>query len=142
MRLTSVKLVIGLSNTLALMSIVFFFGLSFLYPGQGPFHLIYASGILAFIGALFVIIHFLERKNDSFQYALIHIHRYLSFSLRYFLTLLSIIALLTSFVIFIVTSKKEYFVNCGCFIAFIMIILLIELFIRILLPLAGLDQNV
>jgi hypothetical protein len=141
MKIIPFKWLIGFFTTVALATIIFFFSLSFIEPAQGPLYIIYAACALIFIGTLFVMVHFLERKNDAFQYALVHLHRYLSFSIRIFLTVLSILTLIGSFILFIITSQKEYFINCGCFIAFIMIIILIELFIRILLPLAGLDQN-
>ena len=142
MKITSVKWIIGIVNTLALAGIMFFFGMSFFNPDKGPLFIIYASCVLVVVGMMFVIVHFIERKNDTYQYALMHLHRYLSFSLRFLLTLLGVIALVTSFIWFLVTLEKSYFINCGCLVAFIMIIILIELFIRILLPLAGVDQNV
>ena len=142
MKITSIKWLIGVFATLALFAVMFLFGLSFWLPQRGPEFLIYAACGLVFIGMLFVIVHFLERKNDAYQYALAHLHRYLSFIIRVFLSVLGIAALLASFIFFLVLSQKEYFINCGCFIAFVMIIILIELFIRILLPLAGVDQNV
>src|SRR4030042_1132500 len=106
MRITAIKWLIGVFNTLALAVVAFFFGMSFIEPSQGPLYLIYAACVLVFIGTLFVIVHFLERKNDSFQFELVHLHRYLSFSIRILLTVISIGTLIASFVFYLFTSRQ------------------------------------
>jgi hypothetical protein len=141
MRMTVAHILLGTGATLALAAIVLFFGLSFVYPDRGPVFLIGAAGALVSLGAFFVIVHFLERRSEAVQFALVNLHRYLSFSIRILLVIATIIALVASFAFFIVVADSHYFINCGCYIAFLMIIILIELFIRILLPLGGVDQH-
>jgi hypothetical protein len=141
MKILTIKWAIGALASILFLAIVFLFILSFVYPRQGATFIIYAAVALLLIGILFVVVHFVERKNENYQFALSGLHNYLSISIKFVLTVYSGLALLVSFAFFLFSGNTSFLLNSGCFIAFTMIIILIELFIRILLPLAGIDQS-
>ncbi len=101
----------------------------------------YSALALLGIGVLFVIVHLIEQKNENNQFALSGLHHFISISIKFILTIGSVLALLVSFSMFIFSGNTHFLLNSGCFVAFTMIILLIELFTRILLPLAGVDEG-
>ncbi len=141
MKIIAVKWALGVANALALASIAFLFVLAFIFPRQGTRWIIFSAISLLFIGMMLVFIHFLERKSENHQFALAALHRFFSVTIKYVLTACGLAAFLASVGFFIFSGNMNFLLNSGCFIAFTMIIILVELFIRIILPLAGVDQG-
>ncbi|MBN2351853.1 MAG: hypothetical protein JXD23_04720 [Spirochaetales bacterium] len=121
--------------------IAFSFVLSFFFPHEGTRWIIIAAISLLVIGLMLIFIHFLERRSGKNQFALAALHRFLSVTIKYVLTACGLAAFFTSIGFFIISGNMNFLLNSGCFIAFTMIIILVELFIRIILPLAGVDQG-
>lgn len=134
------KTIILLLTILSLLGICVLFLLSFFEPSSGPLYFICAAGVLLLIGFFFIFVHFYERKSDRHRIRFSGIKRFLGISIRVIILCISIATLIASFVLFLVFANYYFLVNSGCLTAYIMIIFLIEIFLRILMPLAGFSQ--
>jgi hypothetical protein len=122
--------------------IIVLFLLTFIRIKEGPNLMIFATFTLISIGVLYVLVHILEHQNETYLFILSKLHKFISIVLNYILLTLSSLLFFSSILIYLATNKFNYLLNSGCFIAFIMVIILIDLFIRILLPLIGFDHNI
>ncbi|HEQ72310.1 MAG TPA: hypothetical protein ENN69_07465 [Spirochaetia bacterium] len=128
-------------TTLSLAAILGLFMLGFFFPESGPFYIMCAAGVLVIVGVLFAVLSFLERRSEHYQLMLTGARRYLSITLRVVLLSAGIVSLMASLTFYFLTWNSYFLVMTGCLVAFIMVIILIELFLRILLPLAGVNPR-
>jgi hypothetical protein len=142
MKQNTVRLVIFILTIGFLLFIGVLFFLTFIRFKEGPRLLIYATLTLIFLGILYVIIHILEHQNETYLYILAKLHKFISIALNYVLLIISSLLFFFSIIVYVATNNFSYLLNSGCFVAFIMVIILINLFIRILLPLIGYDHNI
>ena len=86
-----------------------------------------------------IFLYLLEKRQGQNYNRLSSTKKYLSVTLHVICLASSILALLVSLFFFFLTTNSYFLVNSGCIVAVTMVIILIELFLRILLPLAGIN---
>jgi len=125
-------------NVIGIISIGYFFVIALGYPEEGCFNIIYGSLVLLGLSVLLFLSILIQRKVNSLHISTIK--RYIIFTIRYILICISAVSVFISIILFFITLNNYYILNMGGYIAFIMIILLIEVTYKILLPLAGVEQ--
>ncbi|RPJ08021.1 MAG: hypothetical protein EHM28_05465 [Spirochaetaceae bacterium] len=142
MKARALQWTITFMNSLCILGIFYLFTLCFFIPESGPLFMIMASCLVLFIGFFLIVLYYLEKKYENLKNKLSFLRNYLMISLRIILIGGSILVAIVLVVFGIVTGNGYYFLNAGCLVAFIMVILLIELVIRVLLPLAGIHNTI
>ncbi|MBN1525045.1 MAG: hypothetical protein JW904_11210 [Spirochaetales bacterium] len=133
----AVNIIFTFLNTISILGILFLFTVMHFFPEHGPVLMILSTVLLLFIGFLFIILFFLEKRNLEKKLAFRFLRQYFTVTLRFIMIISSAIELVILLVSGIIRSNGYLFISAGCIVAFIMVILLIELVIRILLPLSG-----
>lgn len=131
-----------LLNVTCLLAILYFFVLSFIYPYSGSVFIIYGSCVLLFLALLLLMAFFLDKSQHFHSLMLTRTLKFIVGTLRYALLPSAILAVFVSIGFAFVTATNYYFLNMGCYIAFIMIIILEELVYKILLPIAGVKNTI
>jgi hypothetical protein len=117
-----------------------FFILSCLDEYNGCFYIIYASLVLIFLTFLLFVVFLLHPKKEKHLKEQASTEHFILMSLRFILLPLSACFICFSIIAFIAAGNSYFLLNMGCYIAFIMIIILSEVVYKILFPLAGIDN--
>jgi len=123
-----------------IMAIGGFFVLSFLDEYNGCFYIIYASLVLIFVALLLFIVFLLHPKKEKHLKEQNSTQQFILMTLRFILLPLSACFICLSIIAFLAGGNSYFLLNMGCYIAFIMIIVLSEVVYKILFPLAGIDN--
>ncbi|MBN1797280.1 MAG: hypothetical protein JW822_01795 [Spirochaetales bacterium] len=124
-----------------IMAVAGFFILSFLDEYNGCFYIIYASLVLIFLILLLFIVYLQHPKKEKYLKEQDSTQQFILTTLRFILLPLSACFICFSIIAFIINGNSYFLLNMGCYIAFIMIIVLSEVVYKILFPLAGIDNS-
>jgi hypothetical protein len=124
-------------TVLSCITIAIFFIFAFIEQKNGSFFIIYASLAFIFLCFLFLIIYFIHPPKKEQVAMQNNTQQFILLTFRYILLPLSTIAIFGSIIFFFITGDNFYLLNMGCYIAFIMIVVLSEVVFKILFPLAG-----
>jgi len=123
-----------------IMAIGSFFVLSFLDDKNGCYYIIYAALVLLFFAVLLFIVFLLRPIKDKHIKEQESTQKFMLLVLRCILLPISAGFICLSIVSFIINGNSYFLLNMGCYIAFIIIIVLFEVIYKILFPLAGVQK--
>jgi hypothetical protein len=123
-----------------IMAIGAFFSLSFLDEKNGCYYIIYASLVLLLLAFLLFIVFMINPKKEKYKKEQESTQQFMLLVLRCVLLPLSAAFICLSVVTFIINGNSYFLLNMGCYIAFIIIIVLFEVIYKILFPLAGMNK--